>query len=345
MNVYHTRSLPGAARLAVVALMALLTLHSAPAAFDLVNLGSNSFSVDPGASTASYEQTAHSLVFSNTYGLGDTLGGTFAEQNWNSYGSFGLRMALVGTNNPGLPFTVQFFDADFGVINTYQASTADLGLTPGVVMLALSVTGTEDFSRVVGMQFTWDSPGSIGTSLTEIVGLAVPDAGFFAARAPGGVSFLTGLLPHVTGLAANATNWTPPSFAAALPPGAASWAMLSDSNAKTGVSALDHREILRKISSLPVASWQYKHDPRRRHMGPMAQDFHAAFSLGDDDRRIATIDTDGVALSALKGLIVELKKKNERSAAQAKRLAALEAALRALHEKIKELPSQLPPRP
>ena len=39
-----------------------------------------------------------------------------------------------------------------------------------------------------------------------------------------------------------------------------------------------------------------------RHMGPMAQDFYAAFGLGTDDKHIATIDADGVALAAIQGL-------------------------------------------
>jgi chromosome segregation ATPase len=34
----------------------------------------------------------------------------------------------------------------------------------------------------------------------------------------------------------------------------------------------------------------------------MAQDFHAAFGLGSDDRHIADIDEGGVALAAIQGL-------------------------------------------
>jgi trimeric autotransporter adhesin len=33
----------------------------------------------------------------------------------------------------------------------------------------------------------------------------------------------------------------------------------------------------------------------------MAQDFHAAFDLGTDERHIATVDADGVALAAIQG--------------------------------------------
>ncbi len=37
----------------------------------------------------------------------------------------------------------------------------------------------------------------------------------------------------------------------------------------------------------------------------MAQDFYAAFGVGEDDRHITSIDEDGVALAAIKALAVE----------------------------------------
>jgi hypothetical protein len=36
--------------------------------------------------------------------------------------------------------------------------------------------------------------------------------------------------------------------------------------------------------------------------GAPTQDFHTAFSLGADDKHIATVDADGVALPAIQGL-------------------------------------------
>jgi regulator of replication initiation timing len=37
----------------------------------------------------------------------------------------------------------------------------------------------------------------------------------------------------------------------------------------------------------------------------MAQDFYAAFKVGEDDRHITSIDEDGVALAAIKALAVQ----------------------------------------
>ena len=45
---------------------------------------------------------------------------------------------------------------------------------------------------------------------------------------------------------------------------------------------------------LPLESWNYlAQEDDIRHVGPMAQDFAAAFGVGDDDTVIATIDLDG----------------------------------------------------
>ncbi len=38
------------------------------------------------------------------------------------------------------------------------------------------------------------------------------------------------------------------------------------------------------------------------HLGPMAQDFYDSFGLGSDNKGIATVDADGVALAAFRGL-------------------------------------------
>ncbi len=45
-------------------------------------------------------------------------------------------------------------------------------------------------------------------------------------------------------------------------------------------------------------------------MGPMAQDFHAAFGLGEDERYISSVDADGVALAAIQGLYQLLLEKD-----------------------------------
>ena len=46
---------------------------------------------------------------------------------------------------------------------------------------------------------------------------------------------------------------------------------------------------------MPIRTWRYKEeDAGVRHMGPTAQDFRAAFGLGDTDKAIAGIDAENV---------------------------------------------------
>jgi len=99
-----------------------------------------------------------------------------------------------------------------------------------------------------------------------------------------------------------------------LGPGSGTWASLSDRNAKTDISPLDDASVLAKVSALPVTIWRYKTERGVRHVGPMAQDFYAAFGVGEDDRHITSIDEDGVALAAIKAQshqIGDLRSANE----------------------------------
>lgn len=76
----------------------------------------------------------------------------------------------------------------------------------------------------------------------------------------------------------------------------------SDRNAKEQFKPVNAREVLDKVARLPISEWQYKTQSDARHIGPMAQDFRAAFSLGHDEKHITSVDADGVALAAIQGL-------------------------------------------
>jgi len=71
-----------------------------------------------------------------------------------------------------------------------------------------------------------------------------------------------------------------------------SWVNGSDRNAKEAFTAINPRTVLEKVSALPITEWKYKAEADgSKHLGPMAQDFHAAFGLnGADDKHIATVD-------------------------------------------------------
>jgi hypothetical protein len=59
----------------------------------------------------------------------------------------------------------------------------------------------------------------------------------------------------------------------------------------------------------------------------MAQDFYAAFNVGPDDKHIATVDADGVALAAIQGLNQKLEQQAAELRAKETRLATVEQEL------------------
>lgn len=81
----------------------------------------------------------------------------------------------------------------------------------------------------------------------------------------------------------------------------------SDRNAKENFSEIDANEILAKIEAMPVTRWSFKTEQGVQHIGPMAQDFHAAFGLGSTDKGITTVDADGITLAAIQELVRQNK--------------------------------------
>jgi hypothetical protein len=86
----------------------------------------------------------------------------------------------------------------------------------------------------------------------------------------------------------------------------------SDRNVKENFATLDSKTVLAKVISLPMTEWNYKSDSKDvQHIGPMAQDFHAAFDLnGADDKHISVVDEGGVALAAIQGLNQKVEEQN-----------------------------------
>ncbi|MGH3710884.1 MAG: tail fiber domain-containing protein [Pseudonocardiaceae bacterium] len=62
-----------------------------------------------------------------------------------------------------------------------------------------------------------------------------------------------------------------------------------------GTGPINSFEVLAKLGALPVATWRYRWESAGvRHLGPMAQDWHATFGLGKGDTRIPMVDAHGV---------------------------------------------------
>jgi hypothetical protein len=112
---------------------------------------------------------------------------------------------------------------------------------------------------------------------------------------------------------------------------------LSDRNAKANFSPVDASGVLEKVARLPISTWSFKDESGIRHIGPMAQDFYAAFQVGLDDKSICSVDADGVALAAIQGLYQLFEAKDTQIKDQQAELAALKARLGALEKCVSSL--------
>ncbi len=103
----------------------------------------------------------------------------------------------------------------------------------------------------------------------------------------------------------------------------------SDRAIKEHFTPIDAEEVLSKVVSLPITRWNYKDDPSAKHIGPVSQDFMAAFGLGSDDKFIAAVDADGVALVSIQALNKKLQEKDEVIQSLELRLEKIERMLQA----------------
>lgn len=103
---------------------------------------------------------------------------------------------------------------------------------------------------------------------------------------------------------------------------------VSDRNRKRDFEAIDAAAVLEKVAALPITTWSYKfEDPSIRHIGPMAQDFRAAFGVGKTEKLIFQVDADGVALASIQALHARVQELETEKAALQTTLEALEQRL------------------
>lgn len=187
-----------------------------------------------------------------------------------------------------------------------------------------NTTANGDYSTAMGR---WShADGHIGTFVygDSTVGTFTSNAdNEFAVRASGGYRLFS-----------NATLTTGVSLAA----GSGTWASVSDRNAKEDFRDLDADETLAKVASIPIQSWRYKAEQSgARHLGPVAQDFYAAFGLGPSDKTITTIDADGVSLLAIQALARKVEAAERRNSELARTNAELAARLATLESRLEQL--------
>jgi len=185
-----------------------------------------------------------------------------------------------------------------------------------------TASGTASFATGSGVIASGDTSIAMGSNVNTNQHSGAFIFGDASARTSAVISEDNQFLTVASGGVYFFTNPTRTSGAYLLPNNG-SWTNVSDRNAKTAVKPVDPREVLKKVAALPLNTWQYKsQDSKYRHMGPMAQDFYAAFQLGETDKGIDTIDADGVALAAIQGLHALLNEKDARIVALEAEVAA-----------------------
>jgi hypothetical protein len=241
----------------------------------------------------------------NTAGLNATVGGGYGNQ---ASSASGLGASVAGGHNNTASGALAVIAGGF--LNT---ASGDMATVAG----GMTNDATGDYSFVAGRRAKANNHGSFvwGDSQGADVTSAVADQ--FVARAANG--FWLGAagsppVPHP------ADRFLDTSTGAHLTTGGA-WVNASDRESKHRFEEVDGEVVLSRLAELPVSTWSFKDEATAsRHMGPTAQDFRAVFGLGSDERTIATIDADGVALAAIKALA----ERNDRLEA---RVAELEEAL------------------
>ncbi len=223
-------------------------------------------------------------------------------------------LAYLGTIGGGLNNTASGVAATIagGFGNTASGYFATVGGGFGNV-----AAGTGSF--VAGSNALNDSPAHIGVFLfadNSGVPFRSANANEFAARATGGVRFVLGVDGAGT-----------PTWSCGASDGN-SWACSSDRNLKENLQLVDVAGILQRVARLPLYLWNAKgSDPEIRHLGPTAQDFMAAFALGNNDKMIGMQDADGVALAAIQRLNQLLEVQRQNLTEQQQRIAELEESV------------------
>lgn len=81
----------------------------------------------------------------------------------------------------------------------------------------------------------------------------------------------------------------------------------SASRLKENIEMVEPDDVLAKLSGMSVYEWSYIDDDTR-HIGPMAEDFRAAFNLGDGPDTIHVVDAFGTMMAALKAMAKKIER-------------------------------------
>ena len=192
----------------------------------------------------------------------------------------------------------------------------------GTVALGYRTTANNDYSVAIGYRAS--NNGHTGTmamgdqSTTDSVRNQANNE--FRIRYNGGIRLRTST-------AANANAGVSSNTGCDLASGSGSWTCSSSRTLKTDFLAVTGSDVLDRLRTMPITTWRYNGESGEvRHIGPVAEDWYAAFGLDGAGTAISVQDLAGVALAASQELD---RRTTELEAAQAE-LAAKSAEVDAL---------------
>lgn len=263
------------------------------------NVASGTYSTALGRINTASNQASTALGFQNA-ATGDSST-AFGSGNVAS-GSYSTAFGLQNNNISSVPTASGDASTAIGYQNKtpglYSTAIGYQNQTPGTTSFAVGGTNTVSGTNSFGGGNTANVPVSDDNTFVWSDGnggaFSSSAADQFYVRSTGGFRFQTnsgGTFSHGCNLSAAGTI-TCDAFTVA-----------SDRHMKHRFAAVSGDRILAKIAQLPITTWAYKTDPSAtRHIGPMAQDFKAAFHVGNDPRSIGLLDEGGVALAGVQGL-------------------------------------------
>ncbi len=309
---------------------------------------SNYVSAGSGAIAGGFDNDAGNYVFVGAGSLNaapatySVIGGGYHNTGNATYGTIGGGyqntanggFAVIGggqqnsTNN-------QYATVGGGQQNTAlgQNSTVSGGYSNDASQSYATVAGGYDNTAAAPLSFAAGnraravSQGAFVWGDSQAADIVSTGSNQFIARAGGRFFFLLGGMADQGGYINTSTG-------AYLSMGGA-WVNASDRNLKENFADIDSGEILQRLAGMSIQSWNYKsEDATVRHIGPTAQDFHAAFGVGNSDTSLGTVDVDGVALASIQSLYQMVQEKDTKIAAQSEQIADLEARLSAMETRL-----------
>jgi hypothetical protein len=195
----------------------------------------------------------------------------------------------------------------------------------GSVALGYRTTANNDYSVAIGYRAsnnTHTGTMAMGDeSTTDSV--RNQNDNEFRARYQGGFRFRTST-------ASNSAPGVGGNTGCDLPTGSGTFSCSSSRTIKSNFAAVDAEDMLARVAATPVSYWSYTLEGAQvRHLGPVAEDFHSAFGLGDSDHAIGMGDIDGVTFTAVQALERRTTEQAERIRTLEGRIARLEALLTA----------------